>query len=60
MASFTLRRSNAEVLHGMAEIDDDIRAQFQPGPHGLYNNEIITFSMDGILAASIVYTGNGG
>ena len=30
---------NAEILHNMAEIDDEIRAQFQQGHHGLQQRD---------------------
>jgi hypothetical protein len=48
---------NAEILNGMAAIDNEIRAQFQQGPHGLQQRDhgLFTGPVNGILAASIVY-----
>jgi hypothetical protein len=49
---------NAEILHCMgAETDNEIRAQFQQGPHGLQQRDhgLFTRPVNGILAASIVY-----
>jgi hypothetical protein len=48
---------NAEILHGMAETDNEIRVQFQQGPHGLQQRDHGLFPgpVNGILAASIVY-----
>jgi hypothetical protein len=48
---------NAEIIHGMAEIDIEICAQFQQGPHGLQQRDhgLFTGPVNGILAASIVY-----
>jgi hypothetical protein len=48
---------NAEILNGKAETDNEIRAQFQQGPHGLQQRDhgLFTGQVNGILAASIVY-----
>jgi hypothetical protein len=46
-----------EILHGMATTDASIRAQFSRGPNGLPPrlHQLFSGSVDGILAASIVY-----
>jgi hypothetical protein len=48
---------NAEILNGMAEIDNEIRSKFQQGSHGLQqrNHGLFTGPVNGILAASIVF-----
>mgnify|MGYP003519673277 CR=1 FL=1 len=50
-------KENAEALEGMAAIDDEIRSQFQWGHYGLQQRDhyLVNGSVDGILAASIVY-----
>ena len=48
---------NAEILNNMAEIDNEIRAQFQQGHDGLQQRDhsLFTGPVNGILTASIVY-----
>jgi hypothetical protein len=49
---------NAEILNGMAETDNEIRAQLQQGPHGLQQRDhgLFTGPVNGIiLEATIVY-----
>jgi hypothetical protein len=50
-------KENAEILHGMAEVDEAIRIKFQWGPHGLLQRDhsLFTGSVENVLTTSIVY-----
>jgi hypothetical protein len=50
-------KENAETLHNMAAIDEEIRAQHLQGPHGLAQRDHYLFNgpVVDILSASIIY-----
>ena len=50
-------KENAEALHGMDAVDDDIRRHFQRGPVGLLPNDraLLSGSVNDVLSAPIFY-----